>query len=107
MKTEKKLEHFLLNYYPNLEIQFKPPWIKNPISNRMLSYDFCIEKIIIELDGDHHFKNNTRQHTDYNQNRYRDIYKMKKAIDHGYSIIRIYQPDVWNDTYDWNNKLIN
>ena len=108
MKTEKKVEKFLTIYYSkSLICQFKPDWIKNPVSGRMLSFDFCIENIIIELDGDHHFEINTRPGTNYNQNRQRDIYKMKKAIEHEYSIIRIYQPDVWNDIYDWKNKLLN
>jgi len=108
MKTEKKLEFFLLLYYPTLISQFKPEWIRNPITGKMLSFDFCIQEynIIIELDGDHHFKINTRIGTDYNQNRYRDIYKMMKAIENNYSIIRLYQPDVWLDKYNWREKLL-
>ena len=30
---------------------------------------------------------------------------MKCANNNGFSIIRIYQPDVWNDTYNWINEL--
>ncbi len=30
---------------------------------------------------------------------------MKCANNNSFSIIRIYQPDVWNDTYDWINEL--
>ena len=30
---------------------------------------------------------------------------MKCAIDNGFSVIRIFQPDVWNDSYDWLTEL--
>ena len=36
-----------------------------------------------------------------------DVYKMKKANEHGYSVIRIVQEDVWNNKYDWLSELNN
>jgi hypothetical protein len=30
---------------------------------------------------------------------------MKCANENGFSVIRIFQPDVWNDSYDWLNEL--
>ena len=30
---------------------------------------------------------------------------MKCATENGFSVIRIFQPDVWNDTYDWLIEL--
>lgn len=32
---------------------------------------------------------------------------MKKALENGYSIIRISQEDIWYDKYDWKNDTIN
>ncbi len=34
-----------------------------------------------------------------------DIYKMKCANENRFSVIRIFQPDVWNDSYDWLTEL--
>lgn len=34
-----------------------------------------------------------------------DKYKMKLANENGYSVIRIFQVDVWNDKNDWENNL--
>lgn len=54
-KTETKLYEWLKKFYPEVKVQVKYNWCKN---NRCLPFDFCIEdlKLIIELDGDQHFK---------------------------------------------------
>ena len=31
---------------------------------------------------------------------------MKCGLEHGNTIIRIYQPDVWEDSYDWGKILL-
>ena len=36
----------------------------------------------------------------------RDIYKMKKANENGFSVIRLIQLDVLIDSYDWFDELI-
>jgi very-short-patch-repair endonuclease len=71
-------------------------------------YDFCFPeyKLIIEIDGDQHF----RQVSNWCcpeitlQN---DIQKMKIAFENGYSVLRIYQPDIWNDNIDWRQAILN
>lgn len=72
-----------------------------------MPFDFCIKdyKLIIELDGEQHFKqvSNCQSPAETQKN---DKYKMKCANDHGYSVIRIYQLDVWNDKNDWKSNLI-
>lgn len=104
-KTEDKLCNILKEIYPKIESQFKFDWCKN---KKHLPFDFVLleEKIIIELDGDSHFiqvaKWKTPQH-----NRSRDIYKMKCANDNGFSIIRLLQPDVFLDKYNWLQELTN
>ncbi len=35
------------------------------------------------------------------------IEKINKCIENGYSIIHIYQPDIWYDKYNWKNILRN
>lgn len=104
-KTEKKLFDQLSEKYTHLKNQYKVEWCKNDV--RCLPFDFVIEdnKIIIELDGLHHFKQvsnwNSPEH-----NRKRDLYKMKCANDNGFSIIRILQDDVYYNKYDWLNELL-
>ena len=62
-------------------------------------------KIIVELDGEHHMiqvgKWKTPEH-----NHSRDVYKMKCANDNGFSIIRILQDDVFHNKYDWLPELL-
>lgn len=34
-----------------------------------------------------------------------DLFKMKKAMENGYTVIRILQVDIWEDKYDWKKKI--
>ncbi len=105
-KTESKLYNKLIIKYPNIIRQYTAKWCKNKETNRFLPFDFCLpdQKIIIELDGRQHFQQ-VRNWTTPDLQRSRDLYKMECAKINGYSIIRILQEDVWNDTYDWIEEL--
>ena len=102
-KTEAKLYENLLQLYPTIINQFRVLWCKN---KKQLPYDFVINeyKIIIELDGPQHFKQimNWSSPEEQFEN---DKYKEKCANDNGYSVIRLLQEDVFNDTYDWVKEL--
>jgi hypothetical protein len=102
-KTEIKLHEHLLQKYPTLITQFKQEWCKNI---RHLPFDFCIPeyKIIIELDGRQHFQqvSNWLSPEEQFEN---DKYKEKCANDNNYSVIRLLQDDVINDSYDWIKDL--
>ncbi len=95
--------------YPNIKKEFKQDWCKNIKTDTHFRFDFCIEelKIIIELDGIHHFeivkhwKNNPEEQLE------RDKFKMKCANDNGYSIIRILQEDIWFDRSNWKQDITN
>lgn len=69
-------------------------------------YDFYIPdlNIIIEVDGVQHFKR-TRYGSHLSIAK-RDAYKMKCAIQHGVSVLRIYQPDVIKMSFDWSSHLM-
>ena len=102
-KTEAKLHKWLDDNYTSVEYQKKYPWCKNI---NELPFDFVLEefKIIIELDGEQHFKQiSTWKSPEDTQKS--DIRKMKQALAHGYTIIRMLQEDVWSDNYDWENVL--
>ena len=79
-------------------------WCKN---KSYLPFDFCLEehKIIIELDGEQHFRqvSNWDSPEKTQQN---DKYKTTCANINWFSVIRILQDDVFNDKYDWVNQLV-
>jgi len=102
-KTEAKLYEKLLTIYPTLLTQFKQDWCKR-IS--YLPYDFCLpeNKIIIELDGPQHFIQVANWSSPEEQFE-NDKYKEKCANEHGFSVIRLLQEDVFYDTYDWVKEV--
>ena len=102
-KTETKLYEIMKKIFPNLISQFKQEWCKN---KKSLPYDFCIPeyKIIIELDGRQHFQQ-VRNWSSPQEQFENDKFKEECANNNGYSIIRLLQEDVMNDTYDWEKEL--
>jgi very-short-patch-repair endonuclease len=104
-KTEGKLKIFLEeNLLFEIETQFKLEECKRIT---YLPFDFCIEelKIIIELDGDQHFVQVSNWSSpEYTQ--LKDKYKMQKALNNGYTIIRVLQDDVCFDKNNWKENLL-
>lgn len=110
-KTEKLLFDWLKdNYGKYLEIkhQVRFQWCKNINTGRILPFDFCIheKRIIIELDGEQHFSQVSNWKCPFETQK-RDIFKMKKSIENGWSVIRLLQEDVLYNTNDWEIKLFN
>lgn len=101
-KTEKMLYQYLRKKY-RVTHNKRFSWCKDV---NYLPFDFCIlkYKILIELDGPQHFKQ-VSNWKDYKKTQKRDIYKMKRANKHGYSVVRILQEDVLSNKNDWKNKL--
>lgn len=81
-------------------------WCKSDKTNRYYKFDFLIKskKIIIEIDGMQHFKQ-VRDWTPAEYNLNRDVYKMRRALENGYHIIRVFQEDIYKPKYDWINLL--
>jgi len=107
-KTEAKLYEKIVSIFPSLLKQFRQEWCINQISktNKYLPFDFCIPeyKIIIELDGPQHFRQIMNWKTPEEQFE-NDKFKEECANNNGYSVIRLLQEDVMNDTYDWVKEL--
>ncbi len=105
-KSESKVYDELIKKY-NIQKQFKADWCINKTTNKYLRFDFVIEeyKIIIEVDGDQHFRQvrNWKSHEEVHK---RDLYKMECANNNGYSVVRIYQMDIFNNKYDWVSELV-
>ncbi len=101
-KGENKLFKFLKSNY-NVIFQFQEEWCNNK------KFDFCLKeyKIIIELDGEQHFKQTRKKYKSPKNQLENDIYKMNIANNNGYSIIRLTQVDLWFDRIDWKKELDN
>jgi len=102
-KTEQILFEKLKNIYNSIIYQYRVEWCKN---KTYLPYDFCIPeyKIIIELDGPQHFRQIMNWKSPEEQHSI-DKFKEECANNNGYSVIRLLQEDVMNDTYDWVKVL--
>lgn len=74
---------------------------RNPTTNRKLFFDFIIPslKLIIEVDGPHHFKSIRKSNVKEQQKR--DQIKEDFAIKHGYGILRILDVDIIEDRINW------
>jgi very-short-patch-repair endonuclease len=102
-KTEFKFYNKIKELYPSIKRQYKVKWCKNKL---YLPFDFAIEeyKIIIEIDGNQHFKQISNW-TPPEVQIEKDKYKMKCANDNGFSAIRLPQLDISKDNYDWFNEI--
>lgn len=102
-KTEAKLSVWLEANHHSITSEVKFPWCMNI---RPLPFDFLINElnVIIELDGRQHFKQIMNWITP-EENHSNDIFKTSKALENGFSVIRILQTDVYYDRNDWEIKL--
>lgn len=75
-----------------------------------LPFDMFLEKhkILLEIDGNHHFFYVKRYHKKHSleERQETDFKKMDYALDNGYTVIRICQEDVYENKYDWQKDLI-
>jgi very-short-patch-repair endonuclease len=101
-KTEKLVWDYLHRRFPSLIRQFK---IKGCVNILPLPFDFCIPdlKTIIEIDGRQHFVQVSKWQTP-EATLVRDIFKMNKAYEAGYKVIRIFQEDVYKYGEAWLDK---
>jgi len=97
-KTERKVA----DYLKEIDVKFKKEFKID--SNKR--YDFLLQdyKLLIEVDGDQHFRQISNWQS-CEENIENDIRKMKVAIENGYSILRIYQPDIFGDKIEWKKCI--
>lgn len=105
-KTEKKMYEYLKKSF-NVTNQAKFEWTYNSSTKKHSPFDFLLGdfNLIIEIDGIQHFE----QVSNWNSPekiQEKDIYKMKKAVDNNYSVLRFLQEDVLYDKNNWENKLL-
>jgi hypothetical protein len=103
-KTETALYDYLKLEYP--ETEHHPPfdWCINPETNNIMTFDFQIDNILIELDGPQHYRqvSNWESPKDIQK---RDRLKEELAMKNGYMVIRILQEDVRFNRCDWKSLL--
>lgn len=100
-KTEGKIKEFLCEKGINVETQCEVNGKK---------FDFLINNdFVLEIDGNQHFldlrchrKIPTEKLKDIQNN---DFVKMESIIDY-YPIVRLYQENIWNNTYDWKSFIL-
>ncbi len=103
-KSEVLLGEYLKIINENIIHQY---FFKNIEQIKKNPFDFCIEelKLIIELDGEQHFRYVAKFKKSVEERQKSDFIKMIHALNNGYTIIRIYQPDFIKRNIDWNNIL--
>ena len=100
-KTEGKLFSWLQEKYPSVQRQHKIESIPTR------KYDIFIPELglIIEVDGPQHFYQVSNWQSASKTQKI-DILKMLHANKEGFTVIRIPQEYIWNDTHQWQDKLI-
>ena len=104
-KTEAILNEFLEEEFP-IKKQARFDWCRFSETNNIMPFDVMRKDypILIELDGNQHFI----QISNWNSPEIvqkKDVEKIQKSIQNGYSIIHLPQEDVWHDRYDWRAAL--
>lgn len=102
--SESLLYDKIIDYYNNINREYL---FKNIAEIKTYPFDFLLDeyKIIIELDGKQHFEYVEFFKSDVVERQRIDFLKMMFAMKNGYSIIRIYQPDILNINFDWLSIL--
>jgi hypothetical protein len=106
-KTETILMEFLaINDIVYFD-QFAPKWLVNNETNCKRRFDIVIHlfKTIIEIDGGQHFRQ-VMNWSPPEVQRQNDVNKMFLALEHGYTVIRLIQEDIYNNTWNWQQFIL-
>jgi very-short-patch-repair endonuclease len=104
-KTEAILNAFLEAEYP-IKKQARFDWCRFSETGNIMPFDVMRKDhpILIELDGNQHFIQVSNWGTPEIVQK-KDVEKIQKSIQNGYSIIHLPQEDVWHDRFDWRAAL--
>jgi very-short-patch-repair endonuclease len=80
-------------------------WGVHPGTGKKFRFDFVIDNIIVELDGDQHFIQ-VGKWTPPEVTRARDLIRMNQSRENGFTTIRILQRCVYYSRYDWKSDLL-
>ena len=105
LKTEGKVCKWL----DSLDIKYEKRYsLDGMIYKRELYFDLYLSdyKIIIEIDGEFHFRAIEHWKSDPIFVMKKDIFKMQYADINGLRVIRIYQPDIWNNLISLDKQVL-
>lgn len=113
MNEYERILYSHLNTHPNSRIIiFNYKELKDPKTNKWIPFTFILKrshyKIVIEIDGDQHFKHkrgNKKWKIPFERQYERDCLKIKHARTKVYSILRFYYKDIINDDINWQIHL--
>ena len=111
-QTENKVSFWFGEKVPSCAVEKE--WAPKKWFERNFRFDFVFHELelIIEIDGAQHYSFEPRIIRHFNKKMStekrieRDVCKMKKANEMGYSVVRIIQEDIWHDKNNWENKLL-
>lgn len=105
-KCVNKTEQMVIDYLDSQKIIYTyQPKFSWCVKKNQLPFDIQIGNWLIEIDGDQHFEDTKRWNTSYKVIASNDVFKMKCAIDNGFSVIRISQVDIYNNKIDWKSII--
>ena len=104
-KTEAILNAFLEAEFP-IKKQARFDWCRFSETDNIMPFDVMRKDhpILIELDGNQHFMQVSNWGTPEIIQK-KDVEKIQKSIQNGYSIIHLPQEDVWHDRYNWKGAI--
>ena len=107
-KTQRLVFGWLQQWFgkENVKWETKYDWCRSS-KGRFLPFDISVEliKLIVEVDGRHHFATVKGWKSDPNAVRETDVHKMQCALSNGFKVIRLYQEEVWKYQDVWKLKL--
>jgi very-short-patch-repair endonuclease len=102
-KTEKKFLATLTAEGIVVDTQPRFSWCKR---KRVLPFDFRVGKWIIEIDGGQHFWDVKGWRSKCDDVSNTDVFKMQCAIKNGYSVVRMSQQEIFDNSWGWKTAII-
>lgn len=109
-KSQLKAFQWLCNAFPT-----PGPWLQEMrdcmgTNGKALPFDIACRarRVLVEVDGDQHFEADghyVKTASALEQRAQVDLYKERWAVQHGWTVIRLYWADVYDDRYDWQGYL--
>ena len=99
--TEHKVREYARTLTEVLPGESSPSWL---FSRRFDIHCTSLD-LFIEVDGEQHFKSVSRFPGCFQERQKVDVWKMRQALRHGFSVVRLAQEDAVSDKIDWRLQL--
>jgi very-short-patch-repair endonuclease len=85
----------------NVRGRAAPPWL----GRFEMDFVLCGGRVNLECDGGQHFRDVAMFRSSFDDQLERDVHKTLLALEHGVSVVRVVQEDVWADRGKWKAAL--